>query len=123
MQTQRVCLRLDRGIVLERLILGHMETLTAKRAQDWLRSLLVQGYLLESRLLHHTATGPGEDMTTDHTGARGSMAASTFARWLVHEGERRATPAPPIAATRQVAPPSVAAGPGKPFAHLRKVVG
>jgi len=123
MQTQRVCLRLDRGLVLERLIGSHMETLTVKRTQDWLRSLLAQGFLLESRLLHQASTSTGEEITTGQTGGRGAMAESTFARWLVHEGERRTTRVRPMAANRRMGPPPVAAGPSKPFAHLRKVLG
>ena len=48
-EPQRLSLTLDPGLVLERLILRRLSGLKRKRGQDWLRSLLVQGFLAEGQ--------------------------------------------------------------------------
>ena len=49
--SQRFSLTLDPGLVLERMILSRLSELKRKRGQDWLRSLLVQGFLVEGQWL------------------------------------------------------------------------
>lgn len=117
---KRVSIALDPGLVLERLILRRLEDLQRKRGQDWLRSLLVQGFLAEGRWLR--IGEPGE------CGSRVShgnpIPATPFARWL--EGSRvnggGDHESAPRSVTTPLTPPSVTAG-NKPFAHLRKVIG
>ena len=46
---QRFSLTLDPCLVLERLILARLSGFKRKRAQDWLRALLVQGFLVEGQ--------------------------------------------------------------------------
>jgi hypothetical protein len=117
---KRLSITLDPGLVLERLILRRLEDLQRKRGQDWLRSLLVQGFLAEGRWLR---TGePGECGSRVPHG--NPIPATPFARWL--EGSRandRADHEPPTrSVTAPMTPPSATAG-NKPFAHLRKVIG
>ena len=115
-ETQRVCVVLDPALVLERLVLQRLSGLTRKRSREWLRALLVQGFLVEARWLR---TGAGERATD-----AAPCPTTPFAAWL--EGAQR-TPAPraapcappPPRRDAQVAAESV----GKPFAHLRQIIG
>ena len=44
-------MQLDAGMLVEALILERLNALPKRRHQDWIRSLLVQGFLAESRVL------------------------------------------------------------------------
>lgn len=109
---KRVSVTLDPGLVLERLILRRFSALPRKRAQDWLRSLLAHGFLVEGRWLR------------DGAAAEPAVPATAFAGWLERtHGSKRARPdAEPALVEALSAEPAVHAG-DKPFAHLRKVVG
>jgi len=48
---QRVALQLDPRIALEAIILNRLERIPPARRQEWLRSLLVQGFRLECMAL------------------------------------------------------------------------
>lgn len=119
-EPQRLSLTLDPGVVLERLILRHLSGLQRKRGQDWLRSLLVQGFLVEGQWLRSGGLGD-----RDPASPRAPRNPTTsFANWLerAHAPARRADAAPPTPAS-----PARARAGGtaqtKPFAHLRKVIG
>jgi len=117
---KRVSITLDPGLVLERLILRRLEDLQRKRGQDWLRSLLVQGFLAEGRWLRAGEPDSGEG----HAHQAPAIPATPFARWL--EGARSTGRSdqelPPRSAAAPTTPPGATAG-AKPFAHLRKVIG
>ena len=122
-ETQRIGLRLDRGILIERLILSHVATLGARRAQDWLRSLLVHGFLTESRLLRELGTSAAPRASGPPTAARHAMPGSTFAMWHATHAQKQAPQVVPAIAARAVAPTPAGGVNDKPFAHLRNVVG
>lgn len=121
---QRFSLTLDPGLVLERLILARLSGLKRKRAQDWLRALLVQGFLVEGQWLRSARHSGGDRVAP----ADPTIPPTPFASWL-----RRATVYPQRAAVPAQVPmrQSVAAletisestMTSKPFAHLRKVIG
>jgi len=119
-EPQRLSLTLDPGVVLERLILRHLSGLQRKRGQAWLRSLLVQGFLVEGQWLRSGGLG---DRGSAPPRAP-SIPATSFASWLecAHAPALRVETAPPAPAS-----PSRASAGGtaqtKPFAHLRKVIG
>ena len=46
---QRLCIRLDPAMLLEGLLLERLARVPKARRQEWLRGLLVQGYLWEGR--------------------------------------------------------------------------
>lgn len=121
--TQRIGLRLDRGIVLERLILTHVATLSANRAQAWLRSLLVLGFLAEIRLSHPLDTRAAAHACASSMANRQAIPGSAFATWLAADVRKRAPRIAPATALRRDAPAPAVAANDKPFAHLRKVVG
>jgi len=106
---QRVALQLDPRIALEAIILNRLERIPAARRQEWLRSLLVQGFRLECLALR----GVSEEleqrpaMTFTHT-------LSDDSKNLVHQKE-----VPPI--TQVEISETKAAD--KPFASLGKVIG
>ena len=117
---KRLSITLDPGLVLERLILQRLDDLQRKRGQDWLRSLLVQGFLAEGRWLRI-----GEPVGGENCAPRGTAVPVTpFSRWL--EGPRdtgRSAQGPaPRSVDGPTTPPRENSG-AKPFAHLRKVIG
>ncbi len=125
---QRFSLTLDPGLVLERLILARLSGLTRKRAQDWLRALLVQGFLVEGQWLRSAREGGGAHAAP----IAPTVPPTPFASWLgCAEGSPQRTGVP----TAKPARPTVAAVESptaslpestmkpKPFAHLRKVIG
>jgi hypothetical protein len=117
---KRLCITLDPGLVLERLILRRFADLQRKRGQDWLRSLLVQGLLAEGRWLRTVEPDSGEDRAPYAP----AIPATPFARWLErsHANDRTDLEPKPRYVAAPTTPPSATAG-AKPFAHLRKVIG
>lgn len=119
----RLSLTLDPGLVLERLILRRLSGLKRRRGQDWLRSLLVQGFLAEGQWIRSECPRDSDRASSQEP----RIPMSSFASWLerTHTPARRgvdpAAPTPPptspvTTATRPVSET-------KPFAHLRKVIG
>lgn len=119
-EPKRITLSLDPGLVLERMILQRVSGLKRRRGQDWLRSLLVQGFLAESRWIRSE-----RQREPDQWVPRGTpMPAAPFADWLGHAQSRngaRADAAPQVAVATTSIPDAKADA--KPFAHLRKVIG
>jgi hypothetical protein len=122
---QRLCIRLDPAMLLEGLLFERLALVPKARRQEWLRGLLVQGYLWEGR------TGRGV-RSNDESGSSGAgqaenkvpASAKAFAGWLT----RPQTAVPKIVAEGDRPPRAVTTRPrkpvaDKPFAHLRKVIG
>ena len=122
---QRVCLRLDPAMLLEGLLLAQLSRIPKGRRQEWLRGLLVQGYLWEGRTHRGVQRNvKAHSFTGDQAEDKGPVSAMVFAGWLT-----RPQPAMPrIAPEGTVAPRIAPIMPEthetrKPFAHLRKVIG
>ena len=112
---QRLCLQLDPRLAFEALILQRLQRIPTRRRQEWLRGLLVQGFLAECR-----GRREAEDVLP---GATMPRQGTSFAGWLT---ERSPTPQPvPAPKPDPGDPPSRTAVDtnDKPFAHLRKVIG
>ena len=125
---QRFSLTLDPGLVLERLILARLSGLTRKRAQDWLRALLAQGFLAESQWLRSARHSGQDRVATDDP----TIPTTPFASWLgnasvsaTRAAVRVTEPVQPIVAAIESPTKVIAASTtgSKPFAHLRKVIG
>ncbi len=114
---QRLCLQLDPRMAFEALILQRLQCIPTGRRQEWLRGLLVQGFLAECR---QRREADGE--ACDRPGAATRRPGNAFAGWLT---ERTPTPhAPPAEKPNPSDPQRPAVAPkAKPFAHLRKVIG
>ena len=119
-EPKRLNLTLDPGLVLERLILQRFSVLKRKRGQDWLRSLLVQGFLAEGRWVSRDIPGNRAELVPRET----TVPATPYANWLerAHPVNRPNAEMVPTAA--RAATPTPSASPdAKPFAHLRRVIG
>ena len=118
--SQRFSLTLDPGLVLERMILSRLSELKRKRGQDWLRSLLVQGFLVEGQWLRRERQSGGDGAAP----AEAKIPTTPFANWLAHASvpTRRASDPAPRSVRHTVTAIEPAAG-SKPFAHLRNVIG
>lgn len=122
-EPQRLSLTLDPGLVLERLILRRLSGLQRKRAQDWLRALLVQGFLTEGQWIRSECSRASDRALPQEP----RIPTTAFASWLerAHAPARRAlepvvptpTPAAPVTTA------TMATAGKKPFAQLRKVIG
>ena len=119
----RLSLTLDPGLVLERLILRRLSGLKRKRGQDWLRALLVQGFLAEGQWIRSECRRDNDRASSQEP----RIPTSPFAGWLerTHTPVRRAVD-PRAPTSTPASPITTATSPGaeaKPFAHLRKVIG
>ena len=119
-EPKRLNLTLDPGLVLERLILQRFSVLKRKRGQDWLRSLLVQGFLAEGRWVSRDIPGNRAELVPRET----TVPATPYANWLerAHPVNRLNAEMVPTAATAAT-PTPISSPDAKPFAHLRRVIG
>lgn len=121
---RRVSVQLDPGMLVESLILQRLNTVPKRRHHDWIRALLVQGFLAESgvvRRLSATATKNGAAQRREPQSPRSGF---DFSDWV----GRSATPKSMVKVTSGITkevPENVTrqGGAEKPFAQLRKVVG
>ena len=106
---QRVALQLDPRIALEAIILNRLERIPAARRQEWLRSLLVQGFRLECLALR----GVSEDLE--------QRPAMTFTHKLADDSKNLVVQkeVPPVTQVEI----SKTETTDKPFASLSKVIG
>jgi len=124
LEGRRVTVRLDPGLLVEALILKRLNTVPKRRHPDWIRALLVQGFLAECRVVRQLAGTASENAF-----AKRRMPPSPGSGFDFGDGfARSANPQRIVRTNRDVsnqAPPRpvVAGGADKPFAHLRKVVG
>ena len=105
----RLTLQLDSRIALEAIILNRIERVPARRRQEWLRGLLVQGFRAECQLLRTNAIESENSQPM------------AFSRWLAVDTLREPQYAPPIASS--AAPIATQIINGKPFAGLGRVIG
>jgi len=103
----RVTVQLDPRLALEAIILNRLARLPVTRRQEWLRSLLVQGFRSECQALRGVSADPTR---------RPTMA---FTQRQAGGLQRSANPKPPVL---QAGEPE-AKGRSKPFAALGKVIG
>ena len=104
-----ITLQLDTRIALEAIILNQIERVPARRRQEWLRGLLVQGFRAECRLLRTAGV------------ERENSQPMAFSRWLAvdsagHSQHPQSTASP-------VTPTAAPASHAKPFAGLGRVIG
>ena len=125
MESQRITLRLDPEMLLEGLLLERLGGLPKHRRPDWLRSLLVSGFLQEGRVLREIRKGTGGPATLAANRDRPSGVPDTaFASWLGRPASGSAGPPTARPEALPVAEKPVAApGGNKPFDHQRRVIG
>lgn len=113
---------LQSNVPLDRLLVERLQALTESARRQWLRSLLIEGFLLECRLVqlaqgraHATASARGE-----HHRPVPTAAPFTLAVKLCSTGNLTSA-ASPLEARHAAVPPLL--GTGKPLAYLRHVIG
>jgi hypothetical protein len=111
-------------MLVEALILERLSILPKRRHQDWMRSLLVQGFLAESRVFRQLKGTAADYVNSECRAQQPAGPGFNLAGWLGRTAQRK----PPAGANHsrqcESEPRAVAHnGMGKPFAHLRKVVG
>jgi hypothetical protein len=120
-EPKRICLTLDPGLVLERLILQRLSGLKRKRGQDWLRSLLVHGFLVEGQWVRSDRHGTREKNGVPRAT---TLPITPFASWLENTRPADRVDAEPARATATAAVVTPKKSPEtKPITHLRKVIG
>ena len=124
LEGRRVTVRLDPGLLVEALILNRLDTVPKRRHPDWIRALLIQGFLAECRVVRQL-----KGTAAQHPIAKRRVQASPGLGFDFGEGFARSANAKrDIGVNRHVAnkfpaSPVAAGGVDKPFAHLRKIVG
>ncbi|MCU7943551.1 MAG: hypothetical protein KZQ87_12815 [Candidatus Thiodiazotropha sp. (ex Cardiolucina cf. quadrata)] len=108
---RRIALQLEPRVALEAIILNQLERIPSTRRQEWLRGLVVQGFLIERRALQGLAV------------ERTSRIGAGFPDWLAGKSTKQA------ALPKREPMPAAATGSDavhdarKPFAQLRRVIG
>ena len=121
---QRVSVQLDPGMLVEDLILQRFQSLSKRRQPEWIRSLLVQGFLSESRLDRQLKGAASQIHAVSDRMPHSPGSGFDFRDWT-----GRSVKLKPVASfTAEVSkedPPCCVQqiNSTKPFAHLRKVVG
>jgi hypothetical protein len=124
LEGRRITVRLDPGLLVEALILKRLNTVPKRRHPDWIRALLIQGFLAECRVVRQL-----KGTAAQHPIAKRRVQASPGLGFDFGEGFARSANAKrDIGVNRHVAnkfpaSPVAAGGVDKPFAHLRKIVG
>ncbi len=115
---QRITLQLDVAIVFEALILNRLRRLPKSRCEEWLRSLLVQGFRRECRAIRKT-------QRAEQTGRNATPSQNIATHPCVSPAEHQ-SPMPQAKAdpgTRSAAIKAQHCGNTVSFAALRKVIG
>ncbi len=119
---KRIALLLDLRVTFEALILNRLERIPEGRRQEWLRGLLVQGFRQECQSLRvvQDEVAPRPMRPQQGQGVSTRQPRTAFAAWLALPvaSPDTATKTTPVAFEA-----NTAAGQGKPFASLRKVIG
>ena len=117
-------MQLDPGMLVEDLILQRFQSLPKRRQPEWIRSLLVQGFLAESRLDRQLKGSASQSQAVSDRMPQSPRSGFDFRDWP----GRSAKPKPVIKAVPEESKEDPLRcvqqiNAAKPFAHLRKVVG
>ncbi|MCB1764314.1 MAG: hypothetical protein KDI27_14410 [Gammaproteobacteria bacterium] len=121
---QRVSVQLDPGMLVEDLILQRFQSLPKRRQPEWIRSLLVQGFLAESRLIRQLKGAASQTQVVSGRVKQSRGSGFDFRDWIGRSAKLNPV-ASFTAETLKEDPPYCVQkiNSTKPFAHLRKVVG
>ena len=109
----QIALKLEPRIALEAIILNRLELIPGARRQEWLRGLVVQGFLIECQTLQGVAVEPSPRI------------GAGFSHWLAGDLTKQ------VASLKPKLEPDQAKSTGsyavhnnkKPFAQLHRVIG
>ncbi|MGB5639322.1 MAG: hypothetical protein WBM63_09400, partial [Sedimenticolaceae bacterium] len=92
---RRVSVQLDPGILVESLILQRLNTVPKRRHQDWIRALLVQGFLAESGMIRRLNATATQNRAAQRREPQSPRSGFDFSDWV----GRCATPKPMVKVT------------------------
>lgn len=109
----QVSLQLEPRIRLEAIILNRLEQISEDCRQEWLRGLLVQGFLIECQAMQRVALEPISNIGTG------------FSDWLTGKATRQpVSHEPKLESVLTVeSRDDAVSDTEKPFSHLRRVIG
>ena len=116
-----ITVRLDPGLLVEALILKRLNTVPKRRHPDWIRALLIQGFLAECRVVRQL-----KGTAAQHPIAKRRVPPLPMSGFTFGDGfARSVNPQRVMRVNRRVSQEvhTSPLGADKPFAHLRKVVG
>ena len=121
---QRVSVQLDPGMLVEDLILQRFQSLSKRRQPEWIRSLLVRGFLSESRLDRQLKGAASQTQVVSGRVKQSRGSGFDFRDWTGRSAKLKPV-ASVIPDVPEADPPRCVQqiNSTKPFAHLRKVVG
>ena len=121
---RRVSVQLDPGMLIEALILERLNTLPKRRHQDWIRTLLVQGFLAENRVNRQLSGKAAESPVRRQRVPRSHGSGFDLGDWHLRSVNSKPVVSASPDVPKEASPrPVKDSGAEKPFAHLRKVVG
>lgn len=113
-----IVLQLDVTVAFEALILNELRRRPAARQAEWLRGLLVQGFLFERRALQAAQAAGATSITARDTGAAPSTGPA-----LAIVKDAAAEPPPAASDQEESVPDPADTTSPMAFAALRKVIG
>ena len=120
---RRVSVRLDPGLLVEALILKRLDTVPKRRHPDWIRALLVQGFLAECRVVRQLAGTASENAFAKRRMQPSPGSGFDFSDGFARSANAKRDRGVNRHVSKEVPASPAASGIDKPFAHLRKVVG
>ena len=121
---QRISVQLDSVMLVEDLILQRLQSLPKRRQPEWIRSLLVRGFLSESRLDRQLKGAASQTCAVSDRMPQSPKSGFDFRDWTGRSAKLKPV-ASVIPDVPEADPPRCVQqiNSAKPFAHLRKVVG
>ncbi len=122
---RRLCVTLNRELEVEALVLRSLDMVPPRRRQEWLRGLLVAGFMAERRLVRDARESEDRPKPRPHADGvsmrRGDECA--FSTWLAGGRQVRRRSSPVVSPMAPEPVRAAAAPAGKCFAYLQRVVG
>ena len=124
LEGRRVTVRLDPGLLVEALILKRLNTVPKRRHPDWIRALLIQGFLAECRVVRQLNSTASENPIAKRRMQPSPGSGFDFSDGFAQSTKPKRIERKNFHVSNQVPTSNVVTGGVvKPFAHLRKVVG
>ena len=121
---RRISVQLDPGMLVEDLILQRLQSLPKRRQPEWIRSLMVQGFLSESRLDRQLNGAASQTCAVSDRMPQSPRSGFDFGDWIGRSAKLKPVASFPAEVSKEDPPHCVQQiNSTKPFAHLRKVVG
>ena len=124
LEGRRITVRLDPGLLVEALILKRLNTVPKCRHPDWIRALLIQGFLAECRVVRQLKGTAAQHPIAKRRAQPSSGSGFDFGEGFAQSTKpKRIETKNPHVSSQVPTSNVVTGGVDKPFAHLRRIVG